>query len=113
MGAEIQAMVPSFDQLLWPTIKALKATGGSASNEELLAKIIELEGISESVQALIHTDNRQTKVAYNLAWAKTYLIHKTPLAQSWHRLRIRPSWGCPLPRARGLEPRDAPVSQDG
>src|SRR3954453_4081310 len=65
--------VPIFDALLWPTLKALKAMGGSASNDELLAKVIELESIPEHVAGSIHTDNRQTKLAYNLAWAKTYL----------------------------------------
>jgi restriction system protein len=65
--------VPTFDDLLWPTLQALKAMGGSASNDELLAKVIELEHIAEPVAALIHTDNRQTKLGYNLAWAKTYL----------------------------------------
>ena len=29
--------VPTFDELLWPTLKALRAMGGSASNDELLA----------------------------------------------------------------------------
>jgi restriction system protein len=67
------ANVPTFDNLLWPTLKALKAMGGSASNDELLAKVIELEGISEPVASFIHSDNRQTKLGYNLAWAKTYL----------------------------------------
>jgi len=51
----------------------LKALGGSGSNEELLNKVIELEHIPEHIQSQIHTDNRSTKVAYNLAWAKTYL----------------------------------------
>lgn len=65
--------VPAYDELLWPTLLALKAMGGSASNEELLGKLIEIEDISEDVASFIHTDNRQTKLAYNLAWAKTYL----------------------------------------
>src|SRR3954469_22691433 len=65
--------VPTFDALLWPTLKALKAMGGSASNDELLAKVIELEEIPEQVASVVHTDNRQTKLGYNLAWAKTYL----------------------------------------
>lgn len=68
-----QIEVPTFDQLMWPCLKALKAMGGSASNDELLAKVIEIEQISEDVASFIHTDNRQTKVGYNLAWAKTYL----------------------------------------
>jgi restriction system protein len=58
---------------MWPTLNALKAMGGSASNEELLAKIIELEHVPEDVASFIHLDNRQTKLGYNLAWAKTYL----------------------------------------
>ncbi len=30
------SVVPTFDRLMWPTLKALKVMGGSASNEELL-----------------------------------------------------------------------------
>lgn len=59
--------VPSFDELMWPALKALRAMGGSATNEELLAKVIELEGYSPEVQAFQHSDNRQTKINYNLA----------------------------------------------
>jgi restriction system protein len=65
--------VPPYDELMWPALKALKSMGGSASNEELLAKIIELEKIPETIQTYLHTDHRQTKLGYNLAWAKTYL----------------------------------------
>lgn len=70
-ASSVQA--PTFDALLWPTLKALRAMGGSASNEELVAKIIEIENISEQAAAIIHSDHRQTKLSYNLAWAKTYL----------------------------------------
>lgn len=73
MTSAVAPKVPTFDELMWPTLTALKAMGGSASNEELLAKIIEIEKIPEAVQTFIHTDNRQTKLNYNLAWAKTYL----------------------------------------
>ncbi len=68
-----QVIVPTFDELMWPALKALKAMGGSGSNDELLAKIIEIENVSSDVAAFIHTDDRQTKLGYNLAWAKTYL----------------------------------------
>jgi restriction system protein len=54
-------------------LKALKAMGGSGTNEELLAKVIEVGNIPADVQAVPHTDHRQTKLNYNLAWAKTYL----------------------------------------
>jgi restriction system protein len=65
--------VPTFDALMWPTLRALQAMGGSATNEELLAKVIEVEAIPMDVQAVQHTDHRQTRLNYNLAWAKTYL----------------------------------------
>ena len=71
--SRVQVVVPTFDRLMWPCLKALKAMGGSASNDELLAKVIELEKVPEDVTSFIHTDNRQTKLGYNLAWAKTYL----------------------------------------
>ena len=53
--------VPSFDELMWPMLQALKLMGGSATNEELLAKIIELETYSPNVQAIKHNKNQQTK----------------------------------------------------
>ncbi len=58
---------------MWPTLVALKETGGSASNEELLIKVIEVLQVPDDVASIIHTDNRQSKLSYNLAWAKTYL----------------------------------------
>jgi len=73
MGDEATLEVPSFDELMWPTLQALKAMGGSATNEELLAEVIQLQAYPPEVQACQHSDNRQTKLNYNLAWAKTFL----------------------------------------
>lgn len=70
MSSELK--VPTFDGLMWPALVAMKELGGSATHEELLEKVIELERIPESIQNVMHTE-RQTKIAYNLAWAKTYL----------------------------------------
>jgi restriction system protein len=66
-------VVPTFDKLMWPALRALKAIGGSGTNEEILIKVIELEAIPPDVQAFSHSDNRTTKLGYNLAWAKSYL----------------------------------------
>ncbi|MCC2687903.1 MAG: restriction endonuclease, partial [Rhizobiaceae bacterium] len=65
--------VPAYSQILWPTIVALKQLGGSAANDELLTKVIEFMGLPPDVQNVPHTDGRQSKVSYNLHWAKTYL----------------------------------------
>jgi restriction system protein len=73
MATQEASKVPAYDELMWPALKALKAMGGSASNEELLTKVIELEKFPQNVQTYLHSDQRQTKLHYNLAWAKTYL----------------------------------------
>lgn len=65
--------VPKYHELMWPALKALKKLGGSATNLELLDEIIALERIPGEIQDVLHTDGRQTKLAYNLAWALTYL----------------------------------------
>ena len=65
--------VPTFEQLMPPTLHALRDLGGSATNEELLQKVIELEAIPDEIASVKHSDDRQTKLNYNLAWAKTYL----------------------------------------
>jgi restriction system protein len=57
---------------MWPALVAMKELGGSATHDELLEKVIELEHIPEAVQNVMRTE-RKTKVSYNLAWAKTYL----------------------------------------
>jgi restriction system protein len=65
--------VPKYDDLMKPTLEALKALGGSASNDELhdwIAKSLELD---ESVRSVLHTDGRMTTLRYRLHWARTYL----------------------------------------
>ncbi len=46
---------------------------GSATNAELLEEVIRSEQYPEEVFSFLHTDHRQTKLNYNLAWARTYL----------------------------------------
>ena len=73
MSAGEAPRVPTYDELMWPALKALKAMGGSVSHEELLAKIIEPEKILENIQSYLHADHRLTRLGYNLACARTYL----------------------------------------
>ena len=65
----------TYDQLMNPLLRALGELGGSASNAELLDKVIELEGFSDEVTSVLHNPERgnQTEVGYRLAWARTYL----------------------------------------
>lgn len=66
---------PTFDSLMNPLLKALKALGGSGSIDEIYEKVIELEGLDEAVTSVLHDEEKsnQSEVAYRLAWARTYL----------------------------------------
>jgi restriction system protein len=67
--------LPSFDQLMNPLLKSLRALGGSGSVEEIYDKIVELEHLPEDVLAQLHDPEKsnQSEAAYRLAWARTYL----------------------------------------
>jgi len=57
---DLRAKVPKYDQLMYPTLKALKALGGSGTNEEILDKVVELEKFSDEVQKVQRAEHRQT-----------------------------------------------------
>jgi restriction system protein len=65
--------IPSHADLMWPTIKALRALGGSGSINEIVEKVVELEGFTEEQQAVPHGDGPQGQIEYRLAWARTYV----------------------------------------
>ncbi|MEO6347552.1 MAG: restriction endonuclease [Aquaticitalea sp.] len=66
--------VPTHDEMMVPTIKALKLLGGSGSIEEINEKVFEVAGYDEKILEIPHDENGvQTKVEYRLAWARTYL----------------------------------------
>jgi restriction system protein len=65
--------VPSFDELMWPTLEALKNTDGSASNQELLARAIQILNLPDEIQNVAHGNGPRTEIEYGLLWARTYL----------------------------------------
>ena len=65
--------LPTFDELFEPTIKALKALGGSGTVQEISEKVCELEGYSEEQQSVLHKEGPQPEIDYRMAWARTYL----------------------------------------
>ena len=65
--------VPKFDDLLVPTIGALKALGGSASNEELHDWIADHLALPAAVRDRVHGDGPMTELRYRLHWARSYL----------------------------------------
>lgn len=65
--------LPPYEKMMWPAILALKEMGGSASNQELLDKVIAIMQLPENKQNILHNNGPNTEVNYRLAWAKTYL----------------------------------------
>jgi restriction system protein len=76
--------IPTFDEMMWPTLLALKQMGGSASNQELLTCVMKLMAIPEEVQNLLHGDGPRSEVEYRMLWTRTYL-HKVGAIQNSER----------------------------
>ena len=68
-----QLEIPKYDDLLWPTLKALEAKGSSASIQELSEQIASDRGLSDEILDVPHKDGPQSEVEYRSAWARTHL----------------------------------------
>jgi len=56
-----------------PTIKTLRALGGSGAIQEINEKAIELEGYTDDQLAVMHGHGEKSEIEYRLAWARTNL----------------------------------------
>ncbi len=72
-SSDLPSQLPTFDQLIVPTVHALRALGGSANIEELGEKITELMGLSDEVLGYRREGASTNEVPYRAAWARTYL----------------------------------------
>ena len=66
--------LPTFDELIVPTIKALQELGGSGSIEEINSKVYMIAEISDEILQIPHgEEGTDSEVDYRLAWSRTYL----------------------------------------
>lgn len=66
--------LPTFDELLIPTIKALQELGGSGSIEEINSKVYVIAEISDEILQIPHGEEGSlSEVDYRLAWSRTFL----------------------------------------
>lgn len=66
----------TFDALMNPLIEALKALGGSGTNDEIYEKVSEVANISSEELDILHNPENNsgvTEIEYRLRWAQTYL----------------------------------------
>ena len=65
--------VPQFDELMNPTLQALKQLGGSASIDELVPEIVRLVGLPQEITEIPHGSSGRSELEYRSSWARTYL----------------------------------------
>jgi restriction system protein len=65
--------VPKFDELIDPTLQALKRLGGSGSIDEIVLEIVKLLGLPPESAEIPHGNSGRTELEYRSAWARTYL----------------------------------------
>ncbi|MFT4155321.1 winged helix-turn-helix domain-containing protein [Parafilimonas sp.] len=71
---KVNSNIPTFDELLIPTIQALQEPGGSGSIEEINGKVYEIAKIHDDILQIPHgEDGTINEVDYRLAWSRTYL----------------------------------------
>ena len=74
MRETIDKQIPRYKDLIVPTFQALKTLGGSGNNDDILAQIIaDLRLSNEIVDAPHKGSTSMTELAYQAAWARTYL----------------------------------------
>lgn len=64
---------PTRPELIEATYKALVKCNGSATNNEIHEYVIKILNLSDQIISVMHIDNMQTKLQYELRWARTYL----------------------------------------
>lgn len=65
--------IPSYSDLLWPTLQVLKRRGGSASIRELEEGVVSFLNLNDEVLEIPHASGPQSEVNYRGAWARTHL----------------------------------------
>lgn len=65
--------VPRYKDMLWDSVRALRALGGSGHHSEIAAEAIRIGGYSEYQQAVMTPNGRKTKLEYNVQWCLSAL----------------------------------------
>ena len=65
--------VPTHKDLFNPVLKAIHGLGGSASNTEIVDRVIEDMRLSDTVIEVPHKSGRMSRLEYRIGWAKSFL----------------------------------------
>ena len=76
--------VPTYDEMAWPTLRAIKNRGGSATVRELSEDVASSMGLSDEVLEQPHGKGSMSEFEYRSTWTRTYL-KKMGLIDNSHR----------------------------
>jgi restriction system protein len=65
--------VPTFDEMLIPTLQALQILGGSGTTGEIYEQVAKILNLSDEVLEIPHGNSTMSEVEYRLTWSRTYL----------------------------------------
>jgi restriction system protein len=99
----IKKDVPKFDELIDPTLQALKRLGGSGSIDEIVLEIVKLLGLPQEVTETPHGTSGRTEVEYRAAWARTYLRNAGYIENSERGVWALTPKGTQTPRVDGRQ----------
>lgn len=68
--------LPTRNELMTPTIEAIKKLGGSANTDEIYERIVEDLQLNDSLLEVVNGKTGQSELQYNLAWVRTVLKNK-------------------------------------
>lgn len=64
--------VPSYQDLIYPTLKAVAALGGSAQAREITSRVLENIGASDDLIAITYDNRPKSVLIDRLEWARSY-----------------------------------------
>src|SRR3954447_15565303 len=73
MSGTYSAEIPTYNELLWPTLVAVRELGHTAKLDEINERVVESEGFTEEQMSVLHQEGPRSEIEYRLAWARTYL----------------------------------------
>lgn len=74
--------MPPYNELLWPTLLAVRTLGHTATLDEIDERVIAEQGFTDEQVAVLHKDGPRSEIEYRLAWARTYLKGMGTLANA-------------------------------
>lgn len=69
----MEQKLPTYEDLLWPTLRVLKKRGGSATIHDLSENVAQELGLADELLSVRHGDGPRSEVDYRAAWARTHL----------------------------------------